>query len=157
MDIQKLCIWTPACVRGAMEWALEFRFQKEACSWLKAFAVRPWDPAGNRPVSLPAGCGGGSACGLGTAGVDERGTVDSLSEAQLGAADASLIKHLLDHGPVTIEFSFSDRIRKDVKVPNVTAEIPEGRRRTRWRSWMRTWIHGSRGRARGITEPVRPA
>jgi hypothetical protein len=59
MDIQKLCIWTPACVRGAMEWALEFRFQKEACSWLKAFAVRAWDPAGNRPVSLAAGCGGG--------------------------------------------------------------------------------------------------
>jgi hypothetical protein len=69
---------------------------------------------------------------LGTAGVDERGTVDSLSEAQLGAEDASLIKRLLDHGPVTIEFSFSDRIRKDVKVPNVTAEISEGRRRTRW-------------------------
>lgn len=100
---------------------------------------------------------GGSACGLGTAGVDERGTVDSLSEAQLGAEDASLIKRLLDHGPVTIEFSFSDRIRKDVKAPNVTAEISEGRRRMRWRSWMRTWIHGSRGRARRITEPARPA
>jgi hypothetical protein len=52
------------------------------------------------------------------------GTIDPLSEAQLGAEDVSLIKRLLDHGPVTVEFSFTNRIRRDVKVPNVITEIP---------------------------------
>ncbi len=44
--------------------------------------------------------------------------------AQVGAEDTGLIKRLLDHGPVTIEFSFKNRIRKDVEVNNVIAEIP---------------------------------
>jgi carboxypeptidase Q len=52
------------------------------------------------------------------------GIIDSLPEAQLGVEDVSLIKRLLDHGPVTVELSFTNRIRKEVKVPNVIAEIP---------------------------------
>jgi Zn-dependent M28 family amino/carboxypeptidase len=31
---------------------------------------------------------------------------------------------MLDHGPVTVEFAFKNRIRKDVEVNNVIAEIP---------------------------------
>jgi Zn-dependent M28 family amino/carboxypeptidase len=33
------------------------------------------------------------------------------------------MKRLLEHGPVTVEFSFKNRIRKNVKVDNVVAEI----------------------------------
>ena len=44
--------------------------------------------------------------------------------AQVGAEDVGLIKRLLDHGPVTVEFSFKNRIRKNVEVNNVIAEIP---------------------------------
>jgi carboxypeptidase Q len=52
------------------------------------------------------------------------GIIDSLPEAQHGTEDVSLIKRLLDHGPVTVELSFTNRIRKEVKVPNVIGEIP---------------------------------
>ena len=52
------------------------------------------------------------------------GTIDPTPEAQIGLEDASLIKRLLDHGPVSVEFSFTNKIRKDVKVPNVVAELP---------------------------------
>ncbi|HEV3151969.1 MAG TPA: M20/M25/M40 family metallo-hydrolase [Acidobacteriaceae bacterium] len=52
------------------------------------------------------------------------GAIDSLPEAQIGAEDTSLMKRLLEHGPVTVEFSFTNRIRKAVKVPNVIAEMP---------------------------------
>ena len=51
-------------------------------------------------------------------------TIDPTPEAQIGAEDVSLIKRLLDHGPVAVDFSFTNKIRKDVKVPNVIAEIP---------------------------------
>jgi carboxypeptidase Q len=51
------------------------------------------------------------------------GEIAPLPEAQVGSEDASLIRRLLEHGPVSIEFSFTNRIRKNVKVPNVIAEI----------------------------------
>ena len=51
-------------------------------------------------------------------------TIDPTPEAQIGSEDVSLIKRLLDHGPVSVDFSYSNKIRKDVKVPNVIAEIP---------------------------------
>ncbi len=56
------------------------------------------------------------------------GNLDSLPEAEIGAEDASLLKRLLDKNPdsgaVKVQFSLENRIRKDVRVPNVIAEIP---------------------------------
>jgi carboxypeptidase Q len=52
------------------------------------------------------------------------GKIDSIPEAQIGTEDVSLLKRLLQNGPVTVQFSFANRIRTDVKVPNVIAEIP---------------------------------
>ncbi len=56
------------------------------------------------------------------------GVIDSIPEAEIGAEDASLLKRLLGHPsdskPVTVGFSLTNRIRKDVRVPNVIAEIP---------------------------------
>jgi carboxypeptidase Q len=52
------------------------------------------------------------------------GEISTVPEAQIGLEDFLLIKRLLDRGPVFMEFSFANRIRKDVKVPNVVAEIP---------------------------------
>jgi hypothetical protein len=52
------------------------------------------------------------------------GTIATVPEAQIGQEDALLIKRLLDRGPVSVQFSFTSRVRKDVKVPNVVAEIP---------------------------------
>jgi hypothetical protein len=44
--------------------------------------------------------------------------------AQVGLEDVLLMRRMLDHGPVTVEFAFKNRIRKDVEVNNVIAEIP---------------------------------
>jgi len=52
------------------------------------------------------------------------GSLSSYPVAQVGSEDAALIKRMLDHGPVSVEFSFKNRIRKNVKVDNVVAEIP---------------------------------
>ncbi len=52
------------------------------------------------------------------------GELSSIPEAQIGLEDSLLVKRLLDRGPVSMRFSFANRIRKDVKVPNVVAEIP---------------------------------
>jgi carboxypeptidase Q len=52
------------------------------------------------------------------------GTIDSVPEAQIGKEDESLLRRILQSGPVTMQFSFTNRIRKDVKVPNIIAEIP---------------------------------
>jgi carboxypeptidase Q len=52
------------------------------------------------------------------------GELSAIPEAQIGLEDFLLIKRLLDRGPVSMQFSFANRIRKDVKVPNVVAEIP---------------------------------
>lgn len=52
------------------------------------------------------------------------GTLLPIPAAEIGAEDTALIKRMLDHGPVTVEFSFKNRIRKNVKVDNVIAEIP---------------------------------
>jgi hypothetical protein len=51
------------------------------------------------------------------------GSVSAYPTAQVGIEDVSLMKRLLEHGPVTVEFSFKNRIRKNVKVDNVVAEI----------------------------------
>jgi hypothetical protein len=52
------------------------------------------------------------------------GSLLPFPAAQIGSEDNSLIKRMLDHGPVSVEFSFKNRIRKNVKVDNVVAEIP---------------------------------
>ena len=56
------------------------------------------------------------------------GAIDSIPEAQIGAEDVSLLKRLLDRNPepgaVTVAFTLTNRIRKDVSIPNVIAEIP---------------------------------
>ncbi len=55
---------------------------------------------------------------------DFRGTEATIVTANLGMEDTLLLKRLLAKGPVEIEFSFKNRIRKDVTVHNVVAEIP---------------------------------
>jgi carboxypeptidase Q len=51
------------------------------------------------------------------------GMISSVPVAQIGREDSSLIKRLLEHGPVTAQFSMTNSIRKEVKIPNVIAEI----------------------------------
>lgn len=53
-----------------------------------------------------------------------KGEMDKTPSANLGEEDTLLLKRLLDRGPVEIEFSFRNRVRKNVKVDNVVAEIP---------------------------------
>jgi carboxypeptidase Q len=52
------------------------------------------------------------------------GTISSVPEAQVGLEDSLLIRRLLQHGPVRMQFSLTNSIRHDVKIPNVIAEIP---------------------------------
>ncbi len=52
------------------------------------------------------------------------GEISSIPEAQIGLEDFLLMKRLLDRGPVSVQFSFTNRVRKDVRIPNVVAEIP---------------------------------
>jgi carboxypeptidase Q len=52
------------------------------------------------------------------------GTIAPFPTAQIGLEDALLIKRLLEKGPVTVQFSFKNRIRHNVQVNNVVAEIP---------------------------------
>lgn len=55
---------------------------------------------------------------------DFKGAEANIVTANLGMEDTLLLKRLLDKGPVEIAFSFKNRIRKDVTVHNVVAEIP---------------------------------
>ena len=52
------------------------------------------------------------------------GTLSKYPMAEVGLEDVGLIKRLLEHGPVAIEFSFKNRVRSNAKVDNVVAEIP---------------------------------
>jgi carboxypeptidase Q len=52
------------------------------------------------------------------------GTLATYPQAQVGREDVLLIRRLLEKGPVTIEFSFKNRIRPATEVNNVIAEIP---------------------------------
>src|SRR5579871_2820277 len=52
------------------------------------------------------------------------GTISPLPIAQIGLEDELLIKRMLEHGPVTVQFSFKNRIRPTTQVNNVIAEIP---------------------------------
>lgn len=55
---------------------------------------------------------------------NDLGKIDPVPTAQIGLEDALLLKRLLDRGPVTMQFQFTNRIRENVEVPNVVAEIP---------------------------------
>lgn len=52
------------------------------------------------------------------------GSIFACPTAQIGLEDALLIKRMMERGPVSVEFSFKNRIRKNVEVNNVVAEIP---------------------------------
>jgi len=52
------------------------------------------------------------------------GDLSTFPTAQVGLEDVLLIKRMLERGPVTVEFFYKNRIRKNVEVNNVIAEIP---------------------------------
>jgi carboxypeptidase Q len=52
------------------------------------------------------------------------GTIAPQPQVQVGLEDSLLIKRLLEHGPVSLHFSATNRIHTDVKVFNVLAELP---------------------------------
>ncbi len=52
------------------------------------------------------------------------GSIANLPTGNLGLEDTLLLKRLLARGPVEVEFSFKNHIRKNVTVNNVVAEIP---------------------------------
>jgi carboxypeptidase Q len=52
------------------------------------------------------------------------GTIEPLPVAQVGLEDSLLMKRLLERGPVSVQFSLTNRIRTNVQIPNVIAEIP---------------------------------
>ncbi len=52
------------------------------------------------------------------------GTIAPQPQVQVGLEDSLLIKRLLEHGPVSLHFSATNRIRTDVKISNVLAELP---------------------------------
>lgn len=52
------------------------------------------------------------------------GELAAFPVAQIGLEDELLIKRLFDVGPVTVHFSFKNRIRPATEVQNVIAEIP---------------------------------
>lgn len=71
-------------------------------------------------ATLSAGGANGSE-NTGAQGFD--GAISKFPGAQLGLEDELLIKRLLENGPVTIHFTTKNRIRTEVDVPNVVAEI----------------------------------
>ena len=52
------------------------------------------------------------------------GELSAFPVAQIGLEDELLIKRLLETGPVTVHFSFKNRVRPATEVNNVIAEIP---------------------------------
>jgi carboxypeptidase Q len=52
------------------------------------------------------------------------GSLLPFPAAEIGSEDAGLIRRMLEHSPVSVEFSFKNRTRPSVKVDNVIAEIP---------------------------------
>lgn len=52
------------------------------------------------------------------------GHLASLPVANVGREDSLLLKRMLDHGPVDVEFRFTNRVREHLNVDNVVAEIP---------------------------------
>ena len=55
---------------------------------------------------------------------DFSGGITPMAQAQIGLEDSLLIKRLLAKDRVTMQFTLTNRIRENVQVPNVVAEIP---------------------------------
>ncbi|HSZ16726.1 MAG TPA: M20/M25/M40 family metallo-hydrolase [Terracidiphilus sp.] len=55
---------------------------------------------------------------------DFKGILANVPCGNLGEEDTLLLKRLLQTGPVEVEFSFKNRVRENVRVDNVVAEIP---------------------------------
>lgn len=51
------------------------------------------------------------------------GTLSTVPVAQVGREDVLLIKRLLEHGPVSVEFSFTNKVRPATQVQNVVADL----------------------------------
>jgi len=67
----------------------------------------------------------GRANGTQNAGaISFNGVMATFPAAQIGLEDELLIKRLLEEGPVTVHFSFKNRVRPATEVQNVVAEIP---------------------------------
>jgi carboxypeptidase Q len=67
----------------------------------------------------------GSANGTQNAdSISFNGEMAAFPVAQVGLEDELLIKRLLETGPVTVHFSFKNRVRPATEVNNVVAEIP---------------------------------
>jgi hypothetical protein len=59
---------------------------------------------------------------FGLAGVN--GGVAKAPVANVGREDTLLLRRMLEKGPVEVEFSYRNKVRDRVKVPNVVADIP---------------------------------
>ena len=77
---------------------------------------------GARAVMLGVGATNNAPSMIGLSCCD--GAIAPLPVASVGLEDTLLLRRLLDHGPVEVEFSFTNRIREHVQVDNVVAEIP---------------------------------
>ena len=53
-----------------------------------------------------------------------KGTIAPQPQVQVGLEDSLLIKRLLERGPVSLQFSATNRIRTEAAVHNVIAELP---------------------------------
>jgi carboxypeptidase Q len=56
--------------------------------------------------------------------LDFGGSITAVAQAQIGLEDSLLIRRLLAHDRVTVQFTMANRVRENVPVPNVVAEIP---------------------------------
>ena len=79
--------------------------------------LRSLEPLAIVSTGIANGAESMSALGFG-------GKIASLPQVQIGLEDSLLIKRLLEHGPVTLHFSATNRTSTDVKIANVIAELP---------------------------------
>ncbi|HEY7854980.1 MAG TPA: M20/M25/M40 family metallo-hydrolase, partial [Terriglobales bacterium] len=77
---------------------------------------------GARGILFGVGTSNGAANMFGDTGLT--GTVANIPAGNLGLEDTLLLERLLRAGRVEVEFSFQNRIRRNVPVDNVVAEIP---------------------------------
>ena len=85
------------------------------------------------------------------------GTIAPEPRVQVGLEDSLLIRRLLEHGPVSVHFSATNRIRVDAKIPNGVAELP-GTAHRPGSFWLApTLIRGSQAQALRTMGRVSPA
>ena len=72
--------------------------------------------------------------------------VIELPAAQVGMEDGKFIKRLLEKGPVTVEFSYQNRVTGSTQVNNVIAEIPGREKPDEWiiiGAHLDSWDYGT--------------